>query len=405
MTVRKPHLCFAYFQWANGFSFRFRSGLHSLFQAHPGSNSTWSNLIVSFWHPSPAQHLAAVQGARCSSLAALSLACYPHWSPPLSWKLTPVWPLMCPQLQLCSHFQPVSFNPLAPTSTPTSGSQLLALSFYLLSSPAAVAFSAVRPSMRSLAAVDQWAAGANACLSPPLTSYPYTHIHTHANTSTHTHAHREIHTHSHAPSGCSRWGSARGKGCGVLQRVGLGVFSVCLGCVCVSFMYVCLCVTQLIPQFVINSHIFAVCVCVWGAVVGHLLAACPQYGQVLASAVSRLVSAAAATPLLHPALPSHLSPSDRCSHTTTTSQLFMGPACFDFKYLPRRRLFSMGKEGLKKSGVCAWNDTHSHKQEYSKTPTGTIYAKQLCVGSEMCIVAPFLLDFKVQYQDGCLFYS
>lgn len=86
---------------------------------------------------------------------------------------------------------------------------------------------------------------------------------------------------------------------------------------------------------------------------GHLLAACLQYGQVLASAVSRLVSAAAAALLLphfSPLLFSHLSlppPPDRCSHTTTTtSQLFMGPACFDFKYLPRRCSFCLGKTGV-----------------------------------------------------------
>lgn len=75
---------------------------------------------------------------------------------------------------------------------------------------------------------------------------------------------------------------------------------------------------------------------------GHLLAACLQYGQVLASAVSRLVSAAAVTPLCSPLISPSLPP-DRCSHTTTTtSQLFMGPACFDFKYLPRRRLLCSG---------------------------------------------------------------
>lgn len=97
-------------------------------------------------------------------------------------------------------------------------SQPLALSFYLLPNPAAVAFPAVQLSMRSLAAVDQWAAGANACLSPPLTSYPYTYTHTHIDTQ----------MHAHTPQGGNRWGSARGKGCGGLQRAGLGV------CLCES---------------------------------------------------------------------------------------------------------------------------------------------------------------------------
>lgn len=99
---------------------------------------------------------------------------------------------------------------------------------------------------------------------------------------------------------------------------------------------------------------------------GHLLAACLHYGQVLASAVSRLVSAAAALPptSTHPPIPhthpflsssssvfssplfSPSLPPDRCSHTTTTTQLFMDPACFDFKYLPRRRLLSLGEGGI-----------------------------------------------------------
>lgn len=94
---------------------------------------------------------------------------------------------------------------------------------------------------------------------------------------------------------------------------------------------------------------------------GHLLDACLQYGQVLASAVSRLVSAAAATifppstPLISPSLPP-----DRCSHTTTASQLFMGPACFDFKYLPRRRLFWSGEWGGGEEEEQSRLETHIH---------------------------------------------
>lgn len=61
------------------------------------------------------------------------------------------------------------------------------------------------------------------------------------------------------------------------------------------------------------------------------------------------------TPLISPSLPP-----DRCSHTTTASQLFMGPACFDFKYLPRRRLFWSGEWGGGEEEEQSRLETHIH---------------------------------------------
>lgn len=77
---------------------------------------------------------------------------------------------------------------------------------------------------------------------------------------------------------------------------------------------------------------------------GHLLGTCLQYGQVLATAASRLVSAAAITPgpPPHTHTPLPTPPTD-----VAAFMLFMAPACFDFKYLPRRRLFrSAGGGGV-----------------------------------------------------------
>lgn len=69
---------------------------------------------------------------------------------------------------------------------------------------------------------------------------------------------------------------------------------------------------------------------------------CLQNGQVLASAVSRLVSAAAACFLTH-TLSSTTPPADRCSHTTQLA--LWSPGCFDFKYLPRRDLPCLAMAG------------------------------------------------------------
>lgn len=94
-------------------------------------------------------------------------------------------------------------------------------------------------------------------------------------------------------------------------------------------------------------------------VAGHLLAACLQYGQVLVSAASRLISAAAASPLVssHVSLPP-APPLDRCSHATTdSSQLFMGLACFDSKYLPRRLLSCLRRAGKERLPL---SDSHTH---------------------------------------------
>lgn len=49
--------------------------------------------------------------------------------------------------------------------------------------------------------------------------------------------------------------------------------------------------------------------------------------------------------LLSPPHPPHPAPPDRCSCTAAAFLLFMGPACFDFKYLPRRRLFRSVRGG------------------------------------------------------------
>lgn len=150
------------------------------------------NLTAHLWqlHPSPVAPTASLPSAEHSLMSGL------HRGPIIN-------PAPSSSLYALTLSPDLDSNP---------GSQPLALSFYLLPDPAAVAFPAVQLSMRSLAAVDQWAAGANACLSPPLTSYPYTYTHTHTRTQ----------MHAHTPQGGNRWGSARGKGCGGLQRAGLG---------------------------------------------------------------------------------------------------------------------------------------------------------------------------------------
>lgn len=105
-------------------------------------------------------------------------------------------------------------------------------------------------------------------------------------------------------------------------------------------------------------------VCVWGAVAGHLLAACLQYGQVLASAVSRLVSAAAATPLLPPVLSSHLPPPTSLTDVATPPpplNFLWAQPVLTWNICPGGACFCLGGCGVKEEGrgslttsVCLW---------------------------------------------------
>lgn len=61
-------------------------------------------------------------------------------------------------------------------------------------------------------------------------------------------------------------------------------------------------------------------------------------------------------------------PPDRCSHTTT-SQLFMGPACFDFKYLSRRcSLLLCTEGGVRHAGDEALLDNYSSDKYENEDP-------------------------------------
>lgn len=72
--------------------------------------------------------------------------------------------------------------------------------------------------------------------------------------------------------------------------------------------------------------------------------------------------------------------SDRCTHTTA-AQLFMGPACFDFKYLPRRRWsFSSGVCLCVGGGVVGEG---THKQLFLPSHTPVLHRQRLC-----CVLAP-----------------
>lgn len=138
---------------------------------------------------------------------------------------------------------------------------------------------------------------------------------------------------------------------------------VCAGqYLCVS---VCVCLSNRLFHNYIDGlrHVFLHVCDLRGAVAGHLLAACLQYGQVLASAVSRLVSAAAATPFLPQSSPL-ISPSLPLTDVATppplsflwaqpvlTLNICPGGAC---------SVLTRGGGGLKKRGVGFKPDTHTH---------------------------------------------